>query len=268
MKIVACIKNSLDVTEIKVNPETKEINLTGVPKRVGVIDKSILETTVSLQEKYGGTSHGLTFVPEVNPDTFREALAFGLDDLTIIEDPTDGQYGPMATAYVLAKAIEKIGDVDIAILGEVSDDGFTYQVPPRVAEILGIPIISYAREITIEGSQVTVRRDLDDYIQTVSAQMPVIISVTEETNTPRRPTLMDALKAKKKPVNSWNLQSDLGIPEETLAELVMWDKEKTEGIVIERKQQILKGDDMDSLAKQLLDLLEKENVISKGGSNG
>lgn len=266
MKIVACIKNSLDVAEIKVNHETKEINLAGVPKRLGVIDKNILEEAVSLQEQYGGSSHGVSFVSQVNPDTFREALAFGLDDLTMIEDPADGQYGPMATAFVLAKAIEKIGDVDIVVFGEVSDDGFTYQVPTRVSEILGIPIISYIREISLEDSKVTAKRELDDFVQTVSTSLPVIISVTEETNTPRRPTLMDALKAKKKPVNSWNLQTDLAITEEMLNSFVMWNKEKTEGIVIERKQQILKGDKMDLLAKQLLENLENDNVIGKGGN--
>ena len=266
MKIVACIKYSLDVSEVQVDPATKELRLAGVPKKVGNIDKNVLEAAVSLQESYGGTVHALTFGPAKAKESFRESLAMGLEDVTLIEDPFDGEGGPPVTAVVLAEAIQKLGDVDLIICGEVSDDGFTYQVPPRLAERLKLPQISYARQIGIEAGQAVVERELDNSAQKVQAKLPVVISVTEETNTPRRPTLMEALKAKKKPVHVWQVDTDLGLSREDLAQKITVEKVGTEGVVIHRKQELLKDGSPAELANQLLDWLLKENVITEGGA--
>ena len=264
MKIVACIKNSLDVSEIKVDPASKQLSLAGVPKKVGNIDKNILEAAISLQEAYGGSVHAVSFGPAVSKDVFREALAMGLDDVTMIEDPFDGQGDPSITAKVLEAAIKKMGEVDLVICGEVSDDGFTYQVPPRLAERLHLPQISFARQINMDGDQVIVDRDLDDGVQTVSSLLPALISVTEETNTPRRPTLMDAVKAKKKPVYEWQIDQDLGLSKDELGQGATWEKIETQGVVIKRKQQVLAEQDMNALADQLIDLLLQEEVIEGG----
>ncbi len=265
MKIVACIKYSLDVSEIKVDPETAVLSLAGVPKKVGHIDKNVLEAAISLAEAYGGTVHALTFGPAASKESYREALAMGLEDVILVEDPLDGQGGPTVTARVLAAAIEKIGNVDLVLCGEVSDDGFTYQVPPRLAERLGLPQVSFARQISVEDGNVLVERELEDGSQTVTAPLPALISVTEETNTPRRPTLMEAMKAKQKPVHIWQIESELGLSREDLAKLSGFEMMATKGVVVHRKQQVLKGDDMEAMAGQLVDLLIEENVI-EGGS--
>lgn len=266
MKIVACIKYSLDVSEIKIDPASKALRLANVPKKVGNIDKHVLEAAVSLKEKYGGTVHALTFGPAKAKESFREAMAMGLEDLTLIEDPFDGDGGPPVTALVLAEAIKKMGEVDLIICGEVSDDGFTYQVPPRLAERLKLPQISYARQIAVEASQIVVDRALDNSAQTVKASLPTLVSVTEETNTPRRPTLMDALKAKKKPICLWQIEADLGLSQETLAQRATLSKVGVEGIIIHRKQELLQGSNPAELANRLIDLLLQENIITEGGA--
>jgi len=199
-------------------------------------------------------------------ESFREALAMGLEDVTLIEDPFDGEGGPSVTAIVLAEAIQKLGDVDLIICGEVSDDGFTYQVPPRLAERLKLPQISYARQITIEDGQAVVDKELDNSAQKVQAKLPAVISVTEETNTPRRPTLMEALKAKKKPVHLWQVDTDLGLSKDDLVQRIKVEKVATKGVVIHRKRELLKGSSAAELANQLLDLLLKETVITEGGA--
>ena len=266
MKIVACIKYSLDVSEIKVDPASKELRLASVPKKVGNIDKHVLEAAVSLKEKYGGTVHAVTFGPAKAKESFREAMAMGLEDVTLIEDTLDGAGGPPVTAAVLAEAIKKIGEVDLIVCGEVSDDGFTYQVPPRLAERLGLPQISFARQIAIEDGQLVVERELDDSAQRVRAALPAVLSVTEETNTPRRPTLMDALKAKKKPVHLWQVDADLGLPQESLAPKASLVRVGTEGVIIQRKQTLVQGGSPAEQANQLLDLLLQENVFTEGGA--
>lgn len=261
MKIVACIKYSLDVSEIKVNPETKALRLDAVPRKVGNIDQHVLEAAVSLQEAYGGSVHALTFAPAVDKEHFREVLAMGVDEVILVESPFADEVAPSVTARVLAAAIEKLGDVDLVLCGEVSDDGFTYQVPPRLAERLDLPLIAYARTLGLEDGSVTADRDLDDRAQTVTAPLPAVVSVVEELNAPRRPTLMQALKAKQKPVHHWQLAEDLSLsPEELAADKKLERIERT-GVVVNRKRQILAGDDLSALANQLLDILEEEGVL-------
>jgi electron transfer flavoprotein beta subunit len=261
VKIVACIKYSLDTSEIKVDPASQQLLLDDVPRHVGNIDKNVLEAAVSLKEKYGGEVHGLTFGPESAKSAFREAMAFGLEDVTLIEDPFAGAGGPAVTAKVLAEAIDKMGDVDLVVCGEVSDDGFTYQVPPRLAELLGRPLLSFVRNISIEDGNIIADRDLGDSSQSVRAPLPAIISVTEETNTPRRPTLMDALKAKKRPVHFWQIDRDLQLSQDELAQRIHLEKVDTKGVVIHRKQELLKGDNPSEVANLLIDRLLAENIL-------
>jgi electron transfer flavoprotein beta subunit len=261
MKIVACIKYSLDASEVKVDPVSKELKMAGVPYKVGVIDKHVLETAVSLKEAHGGTVHAITVGPTKAKESFREALAMGLEDVTLIENPVEGQVAPAVTAAILAEAIKKLGDVEVVVCGEVSDDGFTYQVPPRLAEALNVPQISFVRTVALENGKLVADRDLEDSVQTVAAPLPALISVMEETNTPRRPTLLEAMKAKKKPVHIWNVEADLGLSTDDLLAKAGLEKVKAEGIVVHRKQQVLQGDDLAALSNELVDLLLADHVI-------
>ena len=217
MKIVACIKYSLALSELKVDPVTKELRLASTPQRVGTIDKNVLEAAAVLKEATGATVHGLTLAPVGARESFREAMAIGLDDLTIVDSTNWAADGPAPTAAVLAAAIKKIGDVDLVVCGETSDDGMSYQVAPRLAERLGWPLLGFARNISLAGATVTADRDLDTGMQRVEGNLPLVLTVTQETNTPRRPTLMDALKAKKKPVIVWQPTADLGLAAEVAA---------------------------------------------------
>lgn len=262
MKIVACIKYSLDVSEVKVDPATEEIRLAGVPLRVGVIDKHVLETAVALKAATNATVHGLSLAPAGARESFREAMAMGLDDLTII-DSADWPTSPAATAVTLAAAIQKIGDVDLVICGETSDDGMSYQVPPRLAERLDWPLLGFARNISLSDDVITADRDLDSGMQKVAGYLPLVLTVTQETNTPRRPTLMDALKAKKKPVTIWQPAADLALSPEPLQARTGYTQTAQTGIVVRRKQQMFQGEDMAALANQLLDALIADRVLAE-----
>lgn len=261
MKIVACIKYSLAVSEIKVDPATKELRLAGVPQRVGAIDKNVLEAAVALKEAGGGTVHGLTLAPVGARESFREAMAAGLDDLTIIDSTDWPAEGAAVTAAVLAAAIQKLGGVDLVVCGEASDDGVSYQVPPRLAERLGWPLLGFARNIRLDGPCMTADRDLDSGMQRVECPLPLVLTVTQETNTPRRPTLMDAVKAKKKPVNVWQ-PAELGLAAEALEAHGGVTRIAQEGIVVKRKERRLQGNDMTALANQLLDALLAEQTVT------
>ena len=264
MKIVACIKYSLDASEVKVDAASKELKMAGVPYKVGVIDKHVLETAVSLKEAHGGTVHAISVGPAKAKESFREALAMGLEDVTLIESPVEGQVAPAVTTEILAAAIKKLGDVDVVVCGEVSDDGFTYQVPPRLAETLSMPQVSFVRTVKVEDGKLVADRDLEDSVQTVAATLPAVISVMEETNAPRRPTLLEAMKAKKKPVHILSAEADLGLSSDALLAKAGLEKVQSEGVVVHRKQQVLQGEDLAALSNELVDLLVADHVIEGG----
>lgn len=97
----------------------------------------------------------------------------------------------LLTAKAIAAAIRKLGNYDLIIAGEATIDGYTSQVGPRVAaELGGIPVISFVRELRVEGNKVIAKRDLEDAVQTVEVQLPVLVTVTREINVPRIPPLL------------------------------------------------------------------------------
>ncbi len=265
MKILALIKISLDVAEIKVDPATAQLRLEGVPEKVGNIDKNTIEAAVRLKEAAGGTLTAVCLGPASAKDSFKDVLAMGADDVTLIEDPFGGKGEPGAVVRILEAAVRKLGPFDLLMAGFASDDGYTYQVAPRLAERLGLPLVSYARQLSLEGGKLKADRDLDDAIQTVQVDLPAVVSVAEEAFPPRRTTLMDAIKAKKKPVNLWTAADPLGLSAEELAKNSRLASSSQIGIVVHRKGQVFKGQSAAVLADKLVDALVEDKIL-KGGA--
>lgn len=264
MKILVLLKYSLDVAEVKVDPATQALRLAGVPEKIGNIDKNAVEAAVRLKESVGGSVVALTLGPAGAKEAFRDVLAMGVDEAYLVEDPFGGEAEAGVAAGLLEAAIHKLGPFDLLLGGFASDDGYSFQTLPRLAERLGLPLVSYVRAISAEGGALKADRDLEESVQTVTAPLPAIASIAEEAFPPRRTTLMDALKAKKKPVTVWNID-DLGLSKAELENGSSFAAASQIGIVTRRKQQVLKGQDMAALADQLIDALLAENVL-KGGA--
>jgi electron transfer flavoprotein beta subunit len=264
LKILALIKYSLDVAEIKVDPPTRELRMAGVPSKIGNIDRHVIEAAVQLKEAQGGSVQALCFGPAEARESFREALAIGIDEVTLVEEPAGLCLEAPSVVKILEASIRKLGGFDLIVCGEASDDGFSYQVGPRLAERLGLPLISFARQISIQDGRVVAERDLGKCLQSVRAPLPALISITEESNRVRRTTLLDALKAKKKPVNLWSISDNLGISLPAFTSEAGVIEQKREGILVQRKQQLLRGADPAQLADRLIDFLLEAKVLKEG----
>jgi electron transfer flavoprotein beta subunit len=265
LKILALIKVSLDVSEIKVDAATKQLRLEGVPEKVGNIDKNVVEAAVRLKEAAGGTVTAICLGPSAAKDSFKDVLAMGADEVVLIEDPFGGKAEAGATIRILEAAVRKLGPFDLLLCGFASDDGYTYQVGPRLAERLGVPLVSYARQLSLDGAMLKADRDLDEIIQTVQVSLPAAVSVAEEAFPPRRTTLMDAIKAKKKPVTIWNVGEALGLSPADLSSGSRLASSSQAGIVVHRKGQVLRGQSPTDLADRLIDALVQDGVL-KGGA--
>ena len=265
MNILVLTKYSLDVTEVKVDAASHELRLSGVPEKIGNIDKNAVEAAVRLRESAGGTIKALCLGPIVARENFKDVLAMGVDEVVLVEDPFNGQADGRTAAKILETAVKKMGAWDLILCGFASDDGYSYQTGPRLAERLGLPLVSYARQISVDGATLQADRDLDDMLQTVSVTLPAVVSVAEEAFPPRRTTLMDALKAKKKPVNVWSVEGDLGLALDALQSASFVVSADQTGIVVHRKQQIFKGLPAAEIADRVIDQLVQDNVF-KGGA--
>jgi electron transfer flavoprotein beta subunit len=132
----------------------------------------------------------------------------------------------VATSLVLAEAIRKIGDADLVLTGMASTDGTMSVVPAMLAERLGLPQVTFASELSVDGGAggtVTIRRDGDAASETVVASLPALVSVTDQINEPRYPSFKGIMAAKKKPVETWSL-ADLGIDPSQVGLDAAWTK--------------------------------------------
>jgi electron transfer flavoprotein beta subunit len=131
----------------------------------------------------------------------------------------DGLRGSCAvqTAKVLAKVIGTLGDVDLIIAGNEATDGTIGAIPAMVADVLGLPELTHARKVTVEGRTVTIERETDDGVIVLQADLPAVVSVNEKINEPRYPSFKGIMAAKKKPVRTLSLAeagiagSDVGL---------------------------------------------------------
>jgi electron transfer flavoprotein beta subunit len=267
LKILALVKYSRDVAEIRVDPATRALRMSGVPSRFGDIDKGAVEVAVRLKEAGDASVEALCLGPKAAVAAARELLAMGADEATVIEDPFDGAADAAVAVRVLEAAIRKRGPFDLIVCGFASDDGYTYQTGPRLAERLDLPLVSYVREIALDGGALTADRDLEDGTQTVTASLPAIVSVAEEAFVPRRVTLLQVMKAQKKPTNVWSVEQDLGLSMEALGESAGLTVTSEAGIVVDRRQQVLKGQDAVELADRFIDALVADGVlVAEGGA--
>jgi electron transfer flavoprotein beta subunit len=215
MNIIVCLKQIVDLKQIRIKKETKEPILENLPLVFGDMDKNALEEGVRIKEKYGGNVVALAAGSPKLSDTIVEALAMGADEAVILTDPLFGNLDTLGTAKVLAKAIQKVGSYDLILLGEGSADNNSGQVGPRLAEILDLPQITYVRELSIEGNRIKAVRNMEECFEVVETNFPALVTVANEINEPRIPAISQILRASKKPLQDWK-SSDLGIPPEEL----------------------------------------------------
>jgi len=175
------------------------------------INERAVEAALQLKEAHDGSEVTvLTMGPDRATDAIRKALSMGADKAVHLSDEALAGSCAVQTARALAKAIGTVEGVDLVVAGNEASDGRAAAVPAMVADVLGLPALTHAREITVDGSSITVKRETDDGVTTLTAQLPAVVSVGEKINEPRYPSFKGIMAAKKKPVSTIGL-ADAGI---------------------------------------------------------
>lgn len=199
MKIIVCIKQVPDTNEVKLDPVTGTLIREGVPSIINPDDKAGLEAALALKDQYGAHVTIVSMGPPQADLALREALAMGADEAILVTDRAFGGADTWATSSTIASAIENL-EYDLIITGRQAIDGDTAQVGPQIAEHLGLPNISYAEDLKIEGDSVVVKRQYEDRYHIIKCKMPCLITALSEMNQPRYMTpggIFDAYREKE-----------------------------------------------------------------------
>lgn len=209
MKIAVCVKQIPDpatpyqldpTTHLVVRPDDQVLDDT---------DRYGIEVGLQLAAATEGTVVLVSMSPAGNLQGIRQALAMGADKAVVVSDPALRGSGALVTARVLAAAIDR-EEVDLVVAGTESTDGYSGVVPQQIAEILGLPALTFARKVSHVDGVIRIERQTASGYDVVTAPLPALVSVTSGAVEPRYPTFKGIMQAKQKPVDQPTC-ADLGI---------------------------------------------------------
>ncbi len=241
---------------------TKRLNRTTIENILNPFDEYAIEEALRLKEQLGGdtTVTILTMAPESGREVVRKALAMGADDAAMLSAAEVGGSDTMATAYVLAAALKKIG-FDLVLTGTQSTDAINSAVPAAIAEHLGVPCLTYARKVTVKDGKIEIQRETESGYLRVEASLPALVSVTKSANEPRYPSLKGIMGAKKKEIKALTL-ADIGADPAKLGEAGSKTAVESFAPVGARaKGTVIQTSDGADAARQIMDFLISKKVI-------
>jgi len=227
-RIVVLLKDIVDLTEMKIDPSTRQPRTEGVKRRISELDERALEAAIQLKERGGGEIVALSMGGGKTRTALLKALAMGADSAYIVNDDGLAGVDALTTSKVLKAALEKIGDYDLILCGEMTLDSAV--------------------------------RDLEDVDEVVGVGMPAVISVVREINEPRIPSLMNIMKAKRKPMEEWDATA-LGLSADELRAGSSVEVLKVEAPKVERKRVVIEAETVEEAAAKLAEAIVAEGVL-------
>ena len=209
MKYIVCVKQVPDTSgKVAVKPDGT-LDRASMATIINPDDKNASEAALALKDQNGAEVIVVTMGPPPAEGMLREIMAMGADRAVLVSGREFGGSDTFATSQILAAAINKIGvdEDDIVFCGRQAIDGDTAQVGPQIAEKLGIPQITYAADIKVEGKKVTVKRMLEDGYMTIETQTPCLITAIKELNEPRYMSVGGIFDCYKKPMDVYDFNT-------------------------------------------------------------
>jgi electron transfer flavoprotein beta subunit len=261
MNILVCLKQVPGTTDVKIDPQTNTLVRQGIKNVVNPFDTYALEEGVRIKERYGGRVTAISMGPAQAEEVLRDAIATGADDAVLLSDGAFAGADTLATAYTLARAIDKLEQYELIICGRQTVDGDTGQVGPEVAEMLGIPFVAYVSKIEEVGDgYMRVKRMVEDGYEVMEAPLPAVLTVVKEINVPRLPSLRGLTRAKSAVIPVWTLH-ELGVDNN----MVGLSGSATRVTKIFFPQRVSRGEifqgELESQVSSLIDKLREAKVV-------
>ncbi len=262
MRIIVCVKQVPDTTEIRINPETGTLIRDGVPSILNPDDANALEQALQIKDSQPDTEVVvITMGPPQAKEMLQECMAMGADEAILLSDRALGGSDTWATSNAVAAGIRKIGDFDLIFAGRQAIDGDTAQVGPQIAEKLGLPQVTYVRKFSLEDGYAVVERALEDGYEKLKVKLPCVLTAIKELNTPRYMSVPGILRACEQEIKVWSA-ADIGVDLTTVGLKAsptnvfksFTPKPKGEGVAIE-------GDTPKEKAVNLITALREKHII-------
>jgi electron transfer flavoprotein beta subunit len=261
---VVCIKPVPDQRfwdKISLDPKTQTLRRAGIPVALGPLDLNALEEALRIKEARGGKVTVVSMGPPGTEEILEWAIVLGADEGVLLSDRAFAGADTLATAYVLASGIKKLGDVDLVFLGNESLDGSTGQVGPQVAEFLGMSHLTHITKIDLTGdNKLKARFRIEFGSIDVEVKTPVVIAVDKEINEPRLANVWGAVWAQERKINSWSI-NDVEVDKDKLG--LTGSPTQVAGVTtieLKRKSEMLTGEPAD-IARQLVKKLQTDKVL-------
>ncbi|HCM1976179.1 TPA: electron transfer flavoprotein FixA [Salmonella enterica subsp. houtenae serovar 47:z36:-] len=213
MKIITCYKCVPDEQDIAINNADGTLDFSKADSKISQYDLNAIEAACQLKQQLGDAQVVAMSVGGkalTNAKGRKDVLSRGPDELIVVIDDQFEQALPQHTAAALAAAAQKSG-FDLLICGDGSSDLYAQQVGLLVGEALNIPAINGVSKIlSLTDSTLTVERELEDEVETLSIPLPAVIAVSTDINPPQIPSMKAILGAAKKPVQVWS-PADIGL---------------------------------------------------------
>ena len=211
LRIVVCIKQVPDTTQVRIDPETNTLVREGIPAIINPFDLHAIEVGVQLKERYGGTCAMVCMGPPQAVEALQKALSFGADEGVLLSDRALVGSDTLATSAALAAAIRKLDEqqkVDLVLCGKQTIDGDTAQVGPGIATRLGFSQVSYVgrvESVDLDKRTVRARRILEGAEEVVEAPLPALLTVLKEAGEPRYAALPAVIKGLRTSIPVWGI---------------------------------------------------------------
>jgi electron transfer flavoprotein beta subunit len=258
VNIVICMKETPSTTAEKSFGPDMRLERRKEDAIINPFDEYTIEEGLRQQEKHGGETVVLTMGAASAADTIRKALAMGADRGVLVSDDALAGSDAVGTARVLAAALQKIG-FDLVLFGSAAADAYGGVVPSMVAEFLGLPLLSFASKLDIDGGKAVIQRQAEIGYNTVEAEMPALVSVVKAINEPRYPSMKGIMSAKRKPIDTLSL-ADLGIEASKVGASASGERAVgAEKVTTQRKSEIYVGNE--GAAERVVAFLVENKVL-------
>jgi len=257
--IIVCAKvvPASSVT-IQIDPATKRMVRKDVTQELDPQAACALEEALRLMERHGGSVTVVTMGREDAAIGIRGALAMGATAAIHLSDEALAGSDTLGTAKALAAAIRK-GPFDLVLCATESSDSYAGIVPGQIAQLLGIPALTFAKEIGVEGKKITIKRQAESGYEVVESELPALVTVTTGINEPRYPTLKGIMGAKKKEMRKYSA-ADLGLGADQVGESGAREKVLAVGRPPARQAGTVIQDEGDG-GKQIADFLANLKLV-------
>ena len=266
MKIVVCVKQTPSTTAVfsVENGAVSWDDPGGKPTVLNPWDEFAVEEALRVMEAHGGEALAVSMGDESSKESLKTCLAMGCTDAVLISDEAFAGSDTLGTARVLAAAIDKIEDVQLVVCGRQAIDGDTGQTIVQTAFKLGWTPLTYVaqiRELDPAAGTITVDRLAEEGKETVTASLPVVISVVKEINEPRYPSFMGIRKASRATIPVWS-GADLDLGGDAGSPACQVDWSEIYGLPArDTSVEIIEAESAEEQAKILVDRLFEEKVI-------